>query len=193
MPNYRRSRLGNTFFFTIVTFRRRALFDSADVRAILRTAMDKTRRDRPWETLGMVLLPDHLHVLWRLPDGDADYSTRIAVLKKRFTRAYLPGGHGEAPVPPGQRRHRRRGVWQRRFWEHTIRDARDFRLHLDYIHVNPVKHGLVKRPADWPWSTFHACVRRGWYQSNWCGRCDLPGAAEYFWPETDQEASGLEA
>lgn len=131
----------------------------------------------------MVLLPDHLHMLWRMPDDDTDFSTRIAALKKRFTRAYLREGGRDSDVPPGQVRHRLRGVWQRRFWEHTIRDAKDFRLHLDYIHANPMKHGLVDRPEHWPHSSFHRYVELGWYEPDWCGRVDLPGAVEYVWPE----------
>jgi putative transposase len=131
----------------------------------------------------MVLLPDDLHMLWRLPEGDLEYSARLPVLKKRFTRAYLSGGGREAEVLRGQRRHRLRGVWQRRFWEHTIRDGRDFRLHLDYIHLNPVKHGLTDRPADWAWSSFHWYVKLRWYDQDWCGRIDLPEAVEYLWTE----------
>jgi len=131
----------------------------------------------------IVLLPDHLHMLWRMPEGDADYSTRIAATKKRFTRSYLAAGGAEAPVRPGQRRHRLRGVWQPRFWEHTIRDARDYHRHLDYIHLNPVKHGLVASPREWPHSSFHRYVEMGWYEPDWCGRTDLPGNIEYVWPE----------
>jgi putative transposase len=139
--------------------------------------------DRPWEMTAVVLLPDHLHLIWRLPCGDVDYSTRVSLLKKRFTLAYLAAGGDEAAVPTGQCRHRLRGVWQRRFWEHVIRTAKDFRMHLDYIHLSPVKHGLAARPSEWPWSSFHRYVRRGWYEPGWCGRRDLPGNVEYLWPE----------
>ncbi len=131
----------------------------------------------------VVLLPNHLHMIWEMPEGDTDYSRRIAILKKRFTRVYLQQSGSEAVVSHGQQRHRRRGVWQPRFWEHTIRDAKDFRLHLDYIHGNPVKHGLVLRPVDWPWSSFHRYVSEGLYEPDWCGRVDLPGQVEYPWPE----------
>jgi len=131
----------------------------------------------------MVLLPNHLHMLWRMDEQDTDYSLRISILKKRFTRAYLKSGGHEAEVEAGQMRHRLRGVWQRRFWEHTIRDAKDFRMHLDYIHVNPVKHGLVERPADWRWSSFQRYVDMGWYEPDWCGRVELPSAVEYYWCE----------
>ncbi len=170
-------------FLTVVTAGRQPIFADEKARRLLHEALERTARERPWEMEGIVLLPDHLHMLWRLPEGDPDYSTRMAVMKKRFTRAYLAGGGGEANVPDGQRRHRLRGVWQRRFWEHTIRDGRDFRVHLDYIHVNPVKHGLVERPVDWPWSSFHRYLGQGWYEPNWCGRVELPGAVEYVWAE----------
>ena len=118
-----------------------------------------------------------------MPEGDLDYSSRVSGFKKRFTRAYLAAGGTEGVPPGGQRRHRLRGVWQRRFWEHTIRDARDFRMHLDYIHANPVKHGLVEWPRDWPWSTFHRYVRQGWYDVDWRGRIDLPGSVECLWAD----------
>lgn len=183
MPNYRRKRQGSLYFFTLVTHDRRPIFGVATARRLLRDAIERTRRDHPWTIEAIVLLPDHLHTLWRLPPGDTDYSARIAAIKKRFTRSHLAHCGREVTVLPGQRRHRRRGVWQRRFWEHAIRDARDFRMHLDYIHVNPVKHGLVDRPADWPHSTFAKYVEQGWYDPDWCGRTDLPGNVEYAWQE----------
>jgi len=135
-------------FLTIVTAEGRPLFADGLGRRLLRTAIRQTRAERPWEMTAIVLLANHLHMIWKLRAADLDYSVRVAVLKKRFTRAWPAEGGGEASVRPGQRRHRLRGVWQRRFWEHTIRDARDFKAHLDYIHVNPLKHGLVKLPRQ---------------------------------------------
>ena len=128
----------------------------------------------------LVLLPDHLHMLWTLPPGDTDYSTRISVLKKRFTIRFLASGGIDAGISSRMKHKRLRGLWQSRFWEHTIRDARDFQLHMDYIHSNPVKHGLVQRPIDWQWSSFHRHVEAGHYEPTWCGRVDLPGQVEYF-------------
>jgi putative transposase len=183
MPSYRRNYDGEYFFFTLVTCGRMPIFSSAGARGQLSAAMRAVRLQWPWETSGIVLLPDHLHMLWRLPSADRDYSRRISLIKRRFTRAYLATGGREAPVPAGQRRRRRRGVWQRKFWEHTIRDMRDFRMHLDYIHLNPVKHNLVDHVEDWPWSSFRRYVKMGWYDHDWCGRADLPGSVEYFWPE----------
>ncbi|HUT57321.1 MAG TPA: transposase [Phycisphaerae bacterium] len=184
MPNYRRSRVeGAAYFFTLVTYRRRRIFDAPVARKLLRRTMRAVRAEAPWRTEAVVLLPDHLHLMWRMPDGDADYSGRIARIKKDFTKAYMQAGFGELPVSPGERRKRYHGVWQPRFWEHTIRDARDFKLHLDYIHMNPVKHGWVRRAADWPWSSFHRYVRLGEYELDWHGRVELPGQVEYYYPE----------
>jgi len=181
MPNDRRNRHGEYFFFTLVTQARMPIFAGRAARRLLSEAMRTTRRRRPWEMTAIVLLPDHLHMLWRMPEGDHDYSGRISALKRRFTRAYLLQGGPEAPVPAGQKLKRHRGVWQRKFWEHTIRDTKDFHMHLDYIHLNPVKHGLARRPRDWPWSSFRRYVKRGWYEADWCGRTDLPGNNKYAW------------
>ena len=119
----------------------------------------------------MVLLPDHLHALWSLPEGDADFPTRFAVLKKSFTERWLRGGGWEGVVSDSRRRNRRRGVWQRRFWEHVIRDQEDLNQHLDYIHYNPVKHGLARCPHEWAYSTFGRWVKRGGYDPKWCCCC----------------------
>ena len=123
----------------------------------LREAFRKVRISRPFEIDAMVILPDHLHCLWRLPDGDGDYSGRWREIKKAASRAIAPFSNVR----------NERAVWQRRFWEHAIRDETDWRKHLDYIHYNPVKHGLVTCPREWPWSSFGRCVTRGWYQSSW--------------------------
>jgi len=179
MPTYRRWR-GRVVFLTVVTAARRPLFSDPVARSLLRTAVRQTQADRPWEMTAVVLLPDHLHMIWTLDGKDLDYSVRLAVIKKRFTRAWLGRGGSEAFVPDGQRHHRLRGVWQRRFWEHAIRDARELKMHLDYVHVNPVRHGLVELPRHWPWSSFHRCVRENEYEPDWCGRVDLPGSVEYF-------------
>ena len=131
-------------------------------------------------TEAIVLLPDHMHMIWRLPPGDSDYSGLLARIKRRFTQAYLAAGFAGADVTHGQKRKGYRGVWQPRFWEHTIRDERDFKMHLDCTHMNPVKHRLVAKPADWPWSIFHRYVRMGEYEVDWCGRTDLPDQVEYY-------------
>jgi len=165
----------------VVTYGREPIFADSAARALLHDALAQVGRDRPWRIDAMVLLPDHWHALWRMPEGDTDYSTRLGRVKKVFTDGWLARGGREAEVTAGQARARRRGVWQKRFMEHTIRDARDFKMHLDYIHVNPVKHGLARLPRDWPWSSFHRWVDLGEYEPDWCGRAELPGNVEYYW------------
>ena len=184
MPNYRRWRQeGGCFFLTVVTYGRRPLFADTSARELLHQALRAVANERPWTTEAMVLLPDHWHALWRLPAGDTDYSTRVARVKKTFTGAWIARGGKEQAITESQRRLRRRGIWQVRFLEHTIRSARDFKKHLDYIHLNPVKHGYVRRPVDWPWSTFRQWVAKGEYDAEWLGRTDLPGSVEYYWPD----------
>jgi len=136
--------------------------------------MRTAREDRPFEIRALVLLPDHLHTIWTLPQGDENYSIRWSAIKARFTRDWLASGGRERRVSAGQRRQERRGVWQPRFMEHTIRDECDFEGHFDYVHYNPVKHGYVDAPAKWPWTTFHKYVRLGTYPPNWAsGSLDL--------------------
>ena len=118
----------------------------------------------PFAIDAIVVLPDHLHTLWRLPDGEQDFSTRWMVIKRQFS-AGLPAG----PVNASKRSKREKGVWQRRFWEHLIRDERDFVAHVDYVHFNPVKHGWVRRVKDWEYSTFHRYVDQGVLPLDWAG------------------------
>ena len=109
-------------------------------------------------------MPDHIHCVWRLPAGDSDYSVRWAMVKNAFTRLYLSSGGTEAEQSWSRKKKRERGVWQRRFWEHQIRDEQDLHRHVDYIHYNPLKHGLVESVDSWPWSTYHRFVRSGFYR-----------------------------
>ncbi len=160
MTDYRRMRLeGGCFFFTVVTYGRRRFLTEEHARECLRAAWDDTLRLHPFELVAVCLLPDHLHCIWSLPEGDEDYSMRWASIKGRFTRRYLQGGGREAIQSRSRQTKHERGVWQRRFWEHRIRDATDLQRHIDYIHYNPVKHGVVKQIADWPWSSFHRYIR----------------------------------
>jgi putative transposase len=127
----------------------------------------------------IVLLPDHLHAIWTLPRGDDNYSGRWSVIKKNFTTRYLASGGWDAAVSAGKSRERRRGVWQRRFWEDTIEDEDDFQAHFDYVHYNPVKHKLVKCPRDWEPSSFHRWVKASVYPADWaCGESPPPTFAE---------------
>jgi putative transposase len=169
MPRYLRARYGNTYFFTLVTFNRQPILCLDASRRLLREGIGQVREIHPFEVVAWVLLPDHMHALWRLPEGDTDYSRRWGRIKSAFTKgakAWL-----QTPAASDSRRKHREGtVWQRRFWEHTIRDDHDFAVHCDYIHYNPVKHGLVAAPGDWPFSTFHRAVSQGLCPADWGSR-----------------------
>ena len=125
--------------------------------------------------MALVLLPDHLHSVWTLPRGDADYSTRWRRIKEEFTKQYLASGGAELPQSRSRREHGQRGIWHKRFWEHTVRNEADLERSCDYVHWNPRKHELVARVADWPYSTFHRFVRAGQYDLEWGGTDPTPG------------------
>jgi putative transposase len=131
----------------------------------LRAAFRDTRTAHPITIEAIVILPDHLHAIWSLPEDDCDFATRWRLIKSAFSRA-LPQGER---ISESRRHKGERGVWQRRYWEHTLRDERDFSRHVDYIHFNPVKHGFVTRVTDWPHSSFHRMVRLGAYPQDWAG------------------------
>ena len=167
MTEYRRAHIpGATWFFTVNLAERhgnRLLVSNID---LLRQVFRQIKSRHPFAIDAMVVLPEHLHCIWTLPAGDSDYQTRWTLIKAGFSRQ-LPAGKRRSPsrVQRGKR-----GIWQRRFWEHVIRDEQDFTRHVDYIHWNPVKHGWVRRVGDWPHSSFHAYVRRGLYSPDWA--CD---------------------
>jgi putative transposase len=170
MPNYHRFRVeGGTYFFTVVTYHRRPILVTPSARTILHDAWETTRQRYPFETLAVCLLPDHLHCILKLPPGDDNYSKRWKVIKNLFTVRYLKEiGTEEERNLSRQKRHEV-AIWQRRFWEHTILDEDDFEAHMDYIHYNPIKHGLVDRAADWQWSSFHRYLLEGYYDKEWAG------------------------
>jgi putative transposase len=168
MPNYRRAHVpGGSFFFTLVTNRRARLFTQPRGRHLLGSMFRRCLLRWPFTINALVLLPEHLHAIWSLPPGDDDYPKRWGWIKKEFTKEWLHVGGAEERVSDARRRERRRGVWQPRYWEHTLEDEDDFERHFDYIHYNPVKHGHVKCPRDWPWSSFHRWVARGVYSEHW--------------------------
>ena len=168
MPNYRRWYVpGGTYFFTVVTFARRRFLTSASARRLLRKAIEGVRGEMPFQIVAWVLLPDHLHTVWTLPSGDCGYSRRWRAIKGAFTKTYLAAGGQEGARSASRRGRGEAAVWQRRFWEHTVRDEDDLALCVDYIHWNPVKHGLARRAGDWPWSTFHRYVKAGQYGPGW--------------------------
>jgi putative transposase len=160
---YRRANAaGGTYFFTVNLADR-----SADtlVRHIddMRAVMSKVKQAHPFSIVAMVVLPEHLHAIWRLPPGDADYPLRWSQIKAGFSRRLAKGER----IRASRQLKRERGIWQRRYWEHQIRDETDLARHVDYIHYNPVKHGWVDRPADWPHSTLHGYIERGMATPDW--------------------------
>ncbi len=165
MSNYRRFRVeGATYFFTVNLAQRDGtlLTDHIDH---LRIAYAQTRLEHPFRCDAIVVLPDHLHAVWTLPAGDADFSERWRKIKARFSRA-LGGDYMRSPSKVNKREN---GLWQRRFWEHCIRDEADFRAHVAYCWSNPVKRGYVERAVDWPYSSVHRDVRLGRVEPEWCG------------------------
>jgi putative transposase len=175
MPNYRRAYVpGGTFFFTLVTDRRAPILCDVPGRSLLGRSLRRCQMRWPMVVNSIVLTPDHLHTIWTLQPGDADYSRYWSWIKKEFTKEWLSLGGTEQAVTVGRRQERRRGVWQPRFWEHTIRDADDFERHFDYIHYNPVKHRLARCPHAWPWSSFHHWVGAGVYPDEWACSCRHP-------------------
>jgi len=164
MPEYRRIKTpGATFFFTVNCARRGPNRLLVDHRDLLRESFRNVRAAHPFRIDAMVVLPEHLHCIWTLPAGDADYGTRWGLIKAVFLRM-LPLEEG---LSKSRKNRGERGIWQRRYWEHLIRDEQDFRRHVDYIHWNPVKHGWTERVADWPHSSFHRFVRQGILPIDW--------------------------
>ena len=173
MPSYRRVfRPGGTFFFTLVTENRATLFTDPVARHLRGESIRECRCRRPFTTDAMILLPDHLHLMLTLPPRDEDYPTRIAAIKVVFTRRWLAAGGCEQIRSASRLHHRRRGVWQRHFWEHAIADGDDYERHLDYIRYNAVKHGQASCPHLWPYSTFERFVRGEIYEPHWQCACD---------------------
>jgi putative transposase len=165
MPRYRRARItGGTFFFTVTIADRS---DDLLVRHVerLREIYRSVGERYPFETVAICILPDHLHAIWSLPENDADFPLRWSLIKSGFSR----GLAGKSLRSTRQAAKREKGLWQRRYWEHAIRDEADLARHVDYIHFNPVKHGLVARVRDWPHSSFHQYVARGELPEDWGG------------------------
>jgi len=168
MPEYRRNRvLGGTYFFTVNLLDRHSdlLVTHVDV---LREAVRMVRIRRPFRIDAWVVLPDHMHAIWTLPAHDDDFSGRWKAIKIAFAKA-LPKTEYVSPVRAANGE---RGIWQRRFWEHTIRNDDDYAAHVDHVHIKPVKHGLVTKLTDWPCSSFHKFVARGACSPDWLGSGD---------------------
>ncbi|EMI5803691.1 REP-associated tyrosine transposase [Klebsiella aerogenes] len=161
MSNYRRSYLpGGCWFFTVNLQNRHSDLLTRHTDH-LRAAIACAKRKRPFQINSWVVLPEHMHCIWTLPEGDSDYSGRWREIKKSFTRALAQSQ-----------------IWQPRFWEHAIRNDEDYRRHIDYVYINPLKHRLVGRVSDWPYSTFHRDVRQGLYPEDWAGHIAEMDAGE---------------
>ena len=171
MPDYRRHLVaGATYFFTVNLLDRRSGLLVERI-GVLRQVVARVRVLMPFHIDAWVVLPEHMHCLWTLPEGDGDFPKRWQAIKMGFSRAVA----GDEALSVSRRVRGERGIWQRRYWEHTVRDARDYAAHMDYIHFNPVKHGYVARVADWEFSSFHRCVREGIYPADWGGVSDGGG------------------
>ena len=165
MPNYHRLYSnGGTYFFTVVTYQRYPVFKDNNSIALLNDCFKTVRRNHPFLIDASVILPDHLHMIWTLPETDCNFSMRWNLIKGSFSRRY--GEQYENPSS-SRRQKREKAIWQRRFWEHLVRDQHDFNRLCDYIHYNPVKHGLVKSPEEWKHSTFDEFQTRGQYPDGW--------------------------
>jgi len=165
MPQYRRVKIdGRVYFFTMTLADRSSdlLVRQADR---LRRFYTLTQKRYPFETVAICILPDHLHAIWSLPLGDCDYPLRWSVFKAGFSRGLAE----TVPRAASKIAKRERGLWQRRYWEHVIRDDADLERHVDYIHFNPLKHGYVSRVRDWPFSSFHRYVEREILPADWGG------------------------
>jgi putative transposase len=168
MPNYRRVKIeGGTYFFTLVTNQRQRLFSQGKARNIFLESVSHGREIHPFSTIAYCILPDHIHLLWELPIEDANYSLRISEIKKRFSKHFIAEFGNSNHVTPSQLRRGETGIWQRRFWEHYIRDEADLFSHIDYIHCNPLKHNLVDQVKDWSASSFFDFVKEGYYDIDW--------------------------
>ena len=164
MTNYRRVKQhGITSFFTVVTYKRLPLFEDENVRRLLRKAFQNTKQKYPFRQIAICLLPDHIHCIWILPENDDNYSIRWSSIKSTFTRLF--NCEDQNNVTASLREKREKGIWQRRFWDHMIRNEEDMQRHVDYIHYNPVKHGLAKTPREWKWSSFHQYVENGFLRT----------------------------
>lgn len=165
MANYRRNQIvGGTYFFTVNLIDRNSSMLVENV-ILLRNSIAQVMQKHPFKIDAMVVLPDHIHAIWTLPMDDADYATRWRLIKTHFSRNFPK----IEKLSDSRINKRERGIWQRRYWEHTIKDERDFSNHVDYIHINPVKHGYVNKATDWPYSSIHTYIKSGKLPSHWAG------------------------
>lgn len=171
MPNYRRAKVkGGTYFFTVNILDRKSGLLTRHINE-LRQSFNHVKKQLPFNLDALVILPDHFHMVMTLPQGDDDYSNRLRLIKEGFTkRLNLNATDHLSRITRNEK-----GVWQRRFWEHQIRDEEDYINHIHYCYINPVKHRWVKRVRDWPYSTFHRDVKRGLFPIDWAGCGEFEG------------------
>ena len=169
---YRRSAaMGGTFFFTVNLANRSSRLLTRYIH-VLRDTMCRVQRAHPFKIVAMVVLPDHMHAVWTLPSSDSDFPLRWSLIKSGFSRSLEKTEY----IDETRRRKRERGIWQRRYWEHQIRNNDDLTRHVDYIHINPVKHGHAGAPIDWPYSSIHRYIRQGLLPVDWGVDRGIPGS-----------------
>lgn len=174
MPNYRRAYVkGGIYFFTVVTYNRKKILCTEEHRENLEASIYEVRKEYPFIIEAWVLLPDHIHCIWTLPPDDNNFSLRWRLIKGGFTARYNKTKYNTWPISESRNKRGEQAVWQRRFWEHLIQDEKDFERHCHYIHYNPVKHGYVKAPKDWQFSTFQKFVKKGLYDADWGAKGEI--------------------
>lgn len=172
MPQYRRYyQRGSCIFLTLCTHQKRSIFHTPENIHKLRLALAQTKSEMPFEIIAAVILPDHIHFLWQLPENEWDYSKRVGRMKALFSKSMGDVGYEPDYLSLSKKKHREKAVWQRRFWESTVKDERQFAAYVDYIHFNPVKHGYTACPHQWEFSSFHRWVRDGQLNRDWCCCC----------------------
>ena len=163
MYNYRRSqKKGGTFFFTLALANRQSRLLVEHIDYFKQDHRKVWQQDYPFESLAVCVLPEHLHAVWSLPTNDCNYSLRWRLIKRYFSYHFK----AVKTRSDSKIKHREKGIWQRRFWEHEIRNEADLHQHIDYVHLNPVKHGYVKMVGDWRYSSFHRYVCLGLLPEN---------------------------
>ena len=169
---YRRARIrGGTYFFTVITYKRRKIFCDPENIELLRSAFRRVIKLYPFKIDTFILVPDHLHCIWTLPEGDKDYPARWRLIKTFFTKRCQD--HYKQIQSESRIKKKEQAIWQRRYWEHLIRDEEDLRKHVEYIHYNPVKHEWARAPLDWQYFSFHRYVRDGIYDESWGARMEI--------------------
>jgi len=168
MSNYRRAAAkGASYFFTLVSYQRRNIFCDQSIRFALRQAIKRVQNKSPFSIDAWVLLPNHMHCIWTLPEGDNNFSQRWSSIKRRVSIECGQQYKQQQLLTESKVKRRESTLWQRRFWEHQIRNQQDFNNHLDYIHYNPVKHNYCYSPSQWQYSTIHRYIKEGYYPYNW--------------------------